>query len=151
MMVWQWHQLNHMQAVCTSLQKTTTTTPHQSDFYGPDAFSDNQSTASKHWRPSKKPSLPNFQMKPLGKLITCASDTRQYNLILVKGWWCCMAGKVIVSLALHWSCVTDRLVFIHLQTNVPRKGDEHPAYNSRGVWHTLPKYIPTPFTDKDHI
>ena len=31
----QWHQLNHIQAICTSLQKITTPAPHQSDFYGP--------------------------------------------------------------------------------------------------------------------
>ena len=37
MMGWQWHQMNHMQAICTSLQKITTPAPHQSDFYGPDA------------------------------------------------------------------------------------------------------------------
>ena len=29
MMAWQWHQLNHMQAICTSLQKITTPAPHQ--------------------------------------------------------------------------------------------------------------------------
>ena len=29
MMGWQWHQLNHMQAVCTSLQKITITAPHR--------------------------------------------------------------------------------------------------------------------------
>ena len=51
MMGWQWHQLNHMQAICTSLQKITTPAPHQSDFYGPDALPDTQPTASKHWRP----------------------------------------------------------------------------------------------------
>ena len=31
-MGWQWHQLNHMQAICTSLQKITTPAPHHSDF-----------------------------------------------------------------------------------------------------------------------
>ena len=37
---WQWHQLNHMQAIGTSLQKITKPAPHQSDFYGPDALPD---------------------------------------------------------------------------------------------------------------
>jgi len=49
-MVWQWHQLNHMQAICTSLKKITTPSPHQSDFDGPDALPDTQPTASEHWR-----------------------------------------------------------------------------------------------------
>ena len=50
MMGWQWHQLNHMQAICTSFQKITTPAPYDSDFYGPDALPDTQPTASKHWR-----------------------------------------------------------------------------------------------------
>jgi len=30
---------------------------------------------------------------------TCTSVTKQYNLVLVKGWWCAKAGKVIAGLA----------------------------------------------------
>jgi len=37
MMGWQWHQLDHMQVICTFLQ-TTLPTPHPSSFYGPDAL-----------------------------------------------------------------------------------------------------------------
>ena len=48
MMGWQWHQLNHMQAICTLLQKITMPALHHSDFYGPDALPDTQPTASKH-------------------------------------------------------------------------------------------------------
>ena len=48
MMGWQWHQLNHMQAICTSLQKITMPAPHQSDFCGLDALPDTQPTASEH-------------------------------------------------------------------------------------------------------
>jgi len=33
MMGWQWHQLNHMQAICNLLQKITRQHLHQSDFY----------------------------------------------------------------------------------------------------------------------
>ena len=33
MMGWLWHQLNHMQAICTSFQHISTPAPHQSDFY----------------------------------------------------------------------------------------------------------------------
>ena len=49
MMGWQWHQLNHMQAIHTLLQKITTPAPRQSDFYGLDALPDAQPTASKHF------------------------------------------------------------------------------------------------------
>ena len=51
MMGWQWHQLNHMQAIHTLLQMKTTPAPHQSDFYRPHALPDTLPTASKHWRP----------------------------------------------------------------------------------------------------
>jgi len=37
----------------------------------------------------------------LGKLLTytCAFVAKQYNLVLSKGWLCCVAGKVTVGLA----------------------------------------------------
>ena len=50
MLGWQWHQLNHVLAICTSLQKITTPAPHHSDFYGPDALPDTQPTSSKRCR-----------------------------------------------------------------------------------------------------
>ena len=46
---WQWHQLDHMQTICTSLE--TDQIPHQhliTQFYRPDALPDAQSTVSKH-------------------------------------------------------------------------------------------------------
>jgi len=42
------------------------------------------------------------------------------------------AGKVTVGMASHWPD------FSSLHTYRLRKGDEHPAYTSQGVWHTLP-------------
>ena len=38
---------------------------------------------------------------------TCASVTKQYNLVPTNGRWCLAAGKVTVGLASHWPCVTD--------------------------------------------
>jgi len=45
----------------------------------------------------------------LGKLLThtCASVTKQYNLVPASGRWCLMAGKLTVRLASHWSHITD--------------------------------------------
>jgi len=43
---WQWHQLDHMQTICTSIQSdnhNNSLTPHHS-FYRPDALSDAQPT-----------------------------------------------------------------------------------------------------------
>ena len=45
-----WHQLDHMQTICTSLQTDNHTNTSSLNFYRPDALSDAQPTASKHWR-----------------------------------------------------------------------------------------------------
>ena len=51
MMGWQWHQLDHMQVICTSLQRDNhASTSSLKFFYGPDALPAAQPTASKHWR-----------------------------------------------------------------------------------------------------
>ena len=67
---------------------------------------------------------------------TCASVTKQYNLVPVpvKGSLCPAAGKVTVALA-----VRHRLQwFVHLLAQGLRKGDEDPTYTPHGLWHTLP-------------
>ena len=46
----QWHQLDHMQTICTSLQTDNHTKTPSLNFYRPDALPDTQPTASKHWR-----------------------------------------------------------------------------------------------------
>jgi len=45
----------------------------------------------------------------------CASVTKQYNLVPVKGRWRSEAGKVTVGLATLWPCTCHRLFFIHLR------------------------------------
>jgi len=69
----------------------------------------------------------------LGKLFTCASVTKQCNLVPVKGRWCPAVGKVTVVLAmrhrLQW--------FIHLQAHGLRKGDDHSAYTPHGAFIVL--------------
>jgi len=46
----QWHQLDHMQTVCTSLQTDNHTNTLSLDFYRPDALLDAEPTVLKHWR-----------------------------------------------------------------------------------------------------
>jgi len=46
---WQWHQLDHMQIICHSLQTDNHTSTSPLSFYRPDALPATQSTASKHW------------------------------------------------------------------------------------------------------
>jgi len=44
MMGWQWHQLDHMQIICTSLQSDNHANTSSLNFYRPDALPDAQST-----------------------------------------------------------------------------------------------------------
>jgi len=44
----QWHQLDYLQMVCTSLQTDNHTNTSSLNFYRPDALPDAQPTASKH-------------------------------------------------------------------------------------------------------
>ena len=47
---WQWHQLDHMQIICTSLQTDNHASTSPLSFYRPDALPAAQTTASKNWR-----------------------------------------------------------------------------------------------------
>ena len=82
-----WHllQLNHVQAICTSLQKITTPAPHQSDFYAPDALPDTQPTASKHWRPKHWRHIKWIKNKSCGKCrhtnVKCGGKYRHYSIL----------------------------------------------------------------------
>ena len=50
MMRWQWHQLDHMHMIRTSLQTDNHASTSTLSFYRPDAFPAAQPTASKHQR-----------------------------------------------------------------------------------------------------
>jgi len=56
MMGWQWHQLDHMQIICTSLQTDSFASTSPLSFHRPDALpvAVAQPTASKHWRESMR-------------------------------------------------------------------------------------------------
>jgi len=47
MMGWQWHQLDHMQIICTSLQTDNHASTSPLSFYGPNALPAAQPTTSK--------------------------------------------------------------------------------------------------------
>jgi len=48
MMGWQWHQLDHMQIICTLLQTDIHASTSSLSFYMPDARPDAQPTALEH-------------------------------------------------------------------------------------------------------
>jgi len=45
---WQWHQLDHMQTICTLLQTDNYTNTSSVNYYRPDALRDAQPTVSYH-------------------------------------------------------------------------------------------------------
>jgi len=47
MMGWQWHQLDHLQIICTLLQSDNHTSTSSLSFYGLDALPAGQQTAQK--------------------------------------------------------------------------------------------------------
>jgi len=49
-MAWQWHQLDHMQIIYTSLETDNHASTSPLSFYKQDALSATQPTASQHWR-----------------------------------------------------------------------------------------------------
>jgi len=49
MMGWQWHQLDHMQIICTSFQTDNHASTSSLNFYRPDTLTDTQPTVSKQW------------------------------------------------------------------------------------------------------
>jgi len=50
MIGWQWHQLDHMQIICASLQTDNHASTSSHRFCRPDALPATQPTAPKHWR-----------------------------------------------------------------------------------------------------
>ena len=67
---------------------------------------------------------PRYRVQPWA---TCASVTKQYNLVPANRRWCHAAGKVTVGLASHWPCVTDISGSPHTGRR-PRRGRLAPAY-----------------------
>jgi len=63
---WQWHQLNHMQIICTSLHTDNHAHTSLLSFYRPDAFSDTQPTPSKY----------SYSLKVQQKVWTLATGTK---------------------------------------------------------------------------
>jgi len=53
MMGWQWHQLDHMQFICTSLQTDNHASTSLHSFYRPDTLPAAQPTVSKHCKAVK--------------------------------------------------------------------------------------------------
>jgi len=82
MIGWQWHQLDHTQLICTSLQTDNHTSTSPLTFYRLDAFPAAQLTASKHLRHIV--TLISHNICRPGK--KCSNNNGNY---IQKGYACC--------------------------------------------------------------
>ena len=75
----QWHQLDLMQAICTSLQTDNHTNTSSLNLYRPDTLLDAQPTVSKHRRPviSSSPSIIAIVVLCVAWMLGCARERVQ--------------------------------------------------------------------------
>ena len=88
-MGWQWHQLNHMQIICTSLQTDNHASTSSLNFYRTDALPDAKPTVSKHCTSASIPLSQVVRKRPRGLLQSLGgrSDT------LTARWWSCLESE----------------------------------------------------------
>ena len=79
---WQWHQLDHMQIIYTSLQTDNHASTSPVSFYRPDALPAAQPTASKHWRHT---CIQYLQMKT-HSFMAIIQDNLHWSATRVKNW-----------------------------------------------------------------
>jgi len=80
----QWHQLGHMQAICTSLQTDNHTNTLSLNIFRPDALSDAQPTVAKHWRQRRQQQMHRYKTQPLGLLMYFRTTSKGENSELKK-------------------------------------------------------------------
>ena len=75
----------------------------------------------------------------LGKLLTpmCLCLQEQYNLVLAKGRWCSVTGKVTIGLASHWPCGTDFNGLSTYRLTATEREMSTPPMLQTGAWSTL--------------
>ena len=125
-MGWQWHQLDHMQIICTSLQTDNHASTSPLSFYRPDALPATQPTASKHW--GHKVHLENRTKMELVVILTASyiedSDRLQWYsqacdalskctwttcsklLHITVNSWIAQKPNLKVSSRVYWKCST---------------------------------------------
>ena len=95
-MGWQWHQLDHMQVICTWLQTdnhSSTSSLNFFDMFGA-VLPATQPKASKHW------SLPLTYVKLYGSFFSLLLGVWCVNnLLILYCGWCCLTDDVVDAIA----------------------------------------------------
>jgi len=102
MMGWQWHQLDHMEIICISLQTDNHASTSES-FYRSDDLPAAQPTASKHWRISVDHSVKMLSIctRARSQSLSPFVDGRVNNLLLQTSTTRCFSSS---TLFIHHSC-----------------------------------------------
>ena len=115
---WQWHQLDHMQTICTSLQTDNHTSTSSLSFNRPDALPDAQPTVSKHWSHNKgwwclEINIPQWHQILRSYVLSYVFKANSAMHLLVMPW------------ALDWVgyCLVSSLCRCRSQVNHPLIGD----------------------------
>ena len=126
MMGWQWHLLNHMQAICTLLQKITTPAPHQSDFFtGRMSFlTPNQQRQSTEGTTTRLEHISNFIPSPPSSLCSVhlvkpkevSTDADKPEGLIDSRPSCCMQRWMLSATNWQWS--SAKLSWQHLQSSM---------------------------------
>jgi len=116
MMGWHWHQLDHMQVICTSLQTDNYASTLPLSFYRPDALSDAQPIASKlictcdvfsiHWWSCQQ--CCTVDCSGLQLVTACWVDINPYLHMC-----CCMTTEVLTGFMSGTLFVTSQLGVLH--------------------------------------
>ena len=82
-------------------RQITTSVPHYSIFYGPDALPDAQPTVSKHWRN-------NILELSMGLVVNCIESPTDLHLVSVRQWLCCW--RLLAAAVWRWCAKYSRAV-----------------------------------------
>ena len=90
----QWHQLDHMQTICTSLQTDNHTNTSSLNFYRPNALPDAKPTLSNYWR--QVPRIKSEEIKTVKRLSCGMSRSASVTLLrwsqMTQPFLCTSAG-----------------------------------------------------------
>ena len=154
MMEWQWHQLDHMQVICTRSRQITMPAAHHSDFYKPDALPAIRPTASKHWRHTTKSTnylwcetilwwMPDWSSSHLTDALNTSSMSRynqtpNFSLTKTAIFTQILQLHLIYTSAMRLSCLipvshqlVSKLLAVASQSwHISRLGEEVPAHQA---------------------
>jgi len=116
-MMWQCHQHDHMQIICTSLQIYIHSNTLSLNFHRPEALPDTEPTASKHWRPL-------LLLSKTGRIICTILACKKFTPLAEAEYQCSMLQKYDYKACLqsclenHWVSLKRRVHSVHATEHI---------------------------------